>query len=68
MLLKRPDNTLNIIRVLSKAQLADSIQFRQINIAAATPDEARAKADSIQRHWLVVLILMHLQSRYGSDW
>lgn len=43
------DNTLNIIRVLSKAQLADSIQFRQINIAAATPDEARAKADSIQK-------------------
>ena len=45
----KQDNTLNIIRVLSKAQLPDSVQFRQIQVAANTPDEARAKADSIQK-------------------
>ena len=61
-----PDNTLNIIRVLSKAQLADSIQFRQINIAAATPDEARAKADSIQKALAGGADFDALAKRYGQ--
>ena len=60
------DNTLNIIRVLSKAQLADSIQFRQINIAAATPDEARAKADSIQKALAGGADFDVLAKRYGQ--
>lgn len=60
------DNTLNIIRVLSKAQLADSIQFRQINIAAATPDEARAKADSIQKALAGGADFDTLAKRYGQ--
>lgn len=60
------DNTLNIIRVLSKAQLADSIQFRQINIAAATPDEARAKADSIQKALAGGADFNALAKRYGQ--
>ena len=70
----KQDNTLNIIRVLSKAQLPDSVQFRQIQIAANTPDEARVKADSIQRHWQLVRTLRHLQNvmvrlvkRFGSQ-
>ena len=60
------DNTLNIIRVLSKAQLADSIQFRQINIAAATIDEARAKADSIQKALAGGADFEALAKRYGQ--
>ena len=60
------DNTLNIIRVLSKAQLADSIQFRQINIAAVTPDEARAKADSIQKALAGGADFDALAKRYGQ--
>lgn len=60
------DNTLNIIRVLSKAQLADSIQFRQINIAAATIDEARAKADSIQKALVGGADFDALAKRYGQ--
>ena len=60
------DNTLNIIRVLSKAQLADSIQFRQINIAAATPDETRAKADSIQKALAGGADFDALAKRYGQ--
>ncbi len=57
---------MNIIRVLSKAQLADSIQFRQINIAAATPDEARAKADSIQKALAGGADFDALAKRYGQ--
>ena len=45
----KEDNTLNIIRVLNKEQLPDSVQFRQIQVAAATKEQSMAKADSIQK-------------------
>ena len=62
----KQDNTLNIIRVLSKVQLPDSVQFRQINIAAATPNEARAKADSIQKALAGGADFETLAKRYGQ--
>jgi len=43
----KQDNTLNIIRLISKVSLPDSIQIRQIQVGAATPEEAHKKADSI---------------------
>lgn len=43
----KQDNTFNIIRLISKQQMPDSVQFRQIQVAAATPEEASKKADSI---------------------
>lgn len=41
------DNTLNIVKLIAKQQLPDSIQFRAIQIAAATPEEAHKTADSV---------------------
>lgn len=41
------DNTLNVIRLYSKQQMPDSIQFRVIQVGAETPAQARTKADSI---------------------
>lgn len=41
------DNTLNIIKLVSKQQLPDSIQFRQIQVAGATAEETAKRADSI---------------------
>ena len=41
------DNTLNIVKLMSKQQLPDSIQYRVIQVAAASQDEAKTKADSI---------------------
>ena len=41
------DNTLNIVKLMSKQQLPDSVQYRVIQVAANTADEAKAKADSI---------------------
>ena len=41
------DNTLNIIKLVSKQQLPDSVQYRQIQVAGATADEAAKRADSI---------------------
>lgn len=42
------DNTLNIVKLVSKQQLPDSIQYRAIQVAANTVAEAKVKADSIQ--------------------
>ena len=60
------DNTLNVIRVFSKAQLPDSVQFRQISVGAATPDEVRAKADSIQKALAGGADFEALAKRYGQ--
>ena len=60
------DNTLNVIRVFSKAQLPDSVQFRQISVGAATPDKARAKADSIQKALAGGADFEALAKRYGQ--
>lgn len=41
------DNTFNSFKVLAKQASADSIQFRQIQIAAETPEKTKALADSV---------------------
>jgi len=41
------DNTINVVKLLSKTQLPDSVLFRAIQVAATTPAEASTKADSI---------------------
>ena len=62
----KQDNTLNIIRVFSKEQLPDSVQFRQIQVAASTADEARVKADSIQKALAGGADFEALAKRYGQ--
>lgn len=41
------DNTFNIVKLISKSNVADSIQYRLISVMAATPAETKTKADSI---------------------
>ena len=41
------DNTFNVIKLISKAQLPDSVQFRAIQVGGATIEEAHKRADSI---------------------
>ncbi|MCR4583407.1 MAG: SurA N-terminal domain-containing protein [Prevotella sp.] len=41
------DNTLNVVKLLAKTQAPDSIEYRQIQVAAATADAAHKTADSI---------------------
>ncbi len=42
------DNTLNIVKLISKQQLPDSVQYRIIQVAAPSVVEAQTKADSIK--------------------
>nr|WP_288181739.1 peptidylprolyl isomerase [uncultured Prevotella sp.] len=44
----KADNTLNIVKLVNKQQLPDSIQYRVIQVAAASVAEAKTKSDSIQ--------------------
>jgi len=41
------DNTLNVLRILSKAELPDSIEFQAIQVSGETPEDAHKRADSI---------------------
>ena len=41
------DNTLNVIKLISKVQLPDSVEYRQIQVGGATAEEAHKTADSI---------------------
>lgn len=41
------DNTYNVIKLVSKQELPDSIQFRVIQVGAETVEVARTKADSV---------------------
>lgn len=41
------DNTLNIVKLVAKTNLPDSVQFRAINVANQDADKAHASADSI---------------------
>ncbi len=43
----KQDNTVNLIKLLSKVQLPDSVQFRAIQVVGATPEASAKSADSI---------------------
>ena len=60
------DNTLNIVRIMSKAQLPDSVQFRQIQVGAATKEQAATKADSIQKALAGGANFEAIAKRYGQ--
>ena len=41
------DNTFNVVKLIAKTQLPDSVEYRQIQVGGATADEAHKRADSI---------------------
>ena len=41
------DNSLNLIKLVAKTQLPDSVQYRQIQVGGETVEEAHKRADSI---------------------
>ena len=43
------DNTLNVIKLVAKQQLPDSVQYRMIQVGGQTADEARNRADSVYK-------------------
>ena len=43
----KSDNTLNVVKLIAKQQLPDSVEFRMIQVGAETVEAAQKKADSI---------------------
>jgi peptidyl-prolyl cis-trans isomerase D len=41
------DNTLNVVKLINKVQMPDSVEFRVIQVGGATADAAKKTADSI---------------------
>ena len=41
------DNTVNVVKLISKQQMPDSVEFRMIQVGAASEEEAAKRADSI---------------------
>ena len=41
------DNTLNVVKLVNKVQLPDSVEYRQIQVGAETAEAAKKRADSI---------------------
>lgn len=61
------DNTYNIVRILSRTELPDSMEFRQIQVGGKTLEAARASADSIQKALAAGGDFQAIAKRYGQD-
>ena len=60
------DNTLNVVKLIGKAQMPDSIEYRQIQVAGETVEAARTKADSIYTALKGGADFETLAKRYGQ--
>ncbi len=61
------DNTYNIVRILSRTELPDSVEFRRIQVGGKTLEAARASADSIQKALAAGGDFQAIAKRYGQD-
>ena len=60
------DNTLNVIRLISKQQLPDSVQYRQIQVGGASAAAAHKSADSIYAALKAGADFEALAKKYGQ--
>lgn len=62
----KEDNTLNVVKLYSKQQLADSIEYRLIQVARAEISETRKAADSIYQALQAGADFETLAKKYGQ--
>ena len=62
----KSDNTLNVVKLLAKTQMPDSIEYRQIQVGGATIDDARKTADSIYNALKAGANFEELAQKYGQ--
>ncbi|KXB41103.1 hypothetical protein HMPREF1870_01627 [Bacteroidales bacterium KA00344] len=61
------DNTLNIVKLVAKQQLPDSVKFRAIQVGGTTADEAHKRADSIYNALSAGADFAAIAKKYGQD-
>jgi peptidyl-prolyl cis-trans isomerase D len=62
----KSDNTLNVVKLISKTQMPDSIEYRQIQVGGATIEAARQTADSIYNALKTGADFETLAHKYGQ--
>lgn len=60
------DNTLNVVKLISKSQMPDSIEYRQIQVGGATVEAARHTADSVYNALKAGADFEALAQKYGQ--
>ena len=61
------DNTLNVIKLISKVQLPDSVEYRQIQVGAETVEKTRERADSIYNALTAGADFEAIAKKYGQE-
>ena len=61
------DNTLNVVKLISKTQAPDSIEYRQIQVTGATLEAIRKTADSITTALKAGANFEELAKKYGQE-
>ena len=62
----KSDNTFNVVKLISKVQMPDSIEYRQIQVGGATVEAARKTADSITTALKAGADFEALAKKYGQ--
>ncbi|MBE6287792.1 MAG: peptidylprolyl isomerase [Mediterranea massiliensis] len=60
------DNTLNVFKKMAKATLADSIEYRQIQVMEADPEKTKTLADSIFKAIKAGADFAEIAKKYGQ--
>lgn len=60
------DNTLNVVKLISKVQMPDSVEYRQIQVGGATAEEAAQRTDSIYNALVAGADFEEMAKKYGQ--
>ena len=60
------DNTLNVVKLIGKEQLPDSVEYRQIQVGGTSIEDARNRADSIYKALQAGADFETLAKKYGQ--
>lgn len=61
------DNSMNVVKLISKQLLPDSVQYRQIQVVGKTPAEAQKRADSIYTALNAGAAFETIAKKYGQS-
>ena len=63
----RMDNTLNVVKLIAKTQMPDSIEYRAIRVGGETLEAAHTTADSIYQALKGGAVFDSIAHKYGQD-
>ena len=61
------DNTLNVVKLINKVQLPDSVEYRQISVGGTSMEDAKKRADSIYTALRAGADFEAIAKKYGQE-